>query len=76
MGQGTDHMEELNYKQRKRVHNLKYFTWVEQQGKCAEELDEQWYHQENNFLGVQKQVAAVDALIEEFNERTGLQGAL
>lgn len=76
MGQGTDHMEELNYKQRKRVHNLKYFTWVEQQGKCAGELDEQWYQQENNFLGVQKQVETVDALIEEFNERTGLLKAL
>ena len=28
----TDNMMELTYPERKRVHNLKYYTWVEQQG--------------------------------------------
>ena len=28
----TDSMQELTYADRKRVHNLKYYTWVEQQG--------------------------------------------
>ena len=28
-----DNMEELTYYGRKRIHNLKYYTWVEQQGK-------------------------------------------
>jgi cysteine synthase len=37
-GQGTDNLEELSYTARKRVHNLKYYTWVEQQGRSAEEL--------------------------------------
>jgi hypothetical protein len=32
-GISTDHMLELSYVDRRRVHNLKYFTWVEQQGK-------------------------------------------
>ena len=29
---------ELSYRDRKALHNLKYFTWVEQQGKTLEEL--------------------------------------
>jgi cysteine synthase len=71
-GAGTDNMLELGYRERKRVHNLKYYTWVEQQGKTAEELNDQWYHQERSFAGVQKQADAIDALITEFNARTGL----
>ena len=43
LGTGIDHMLELGYWDRKRIHNLKYFTWVEQQGKVVEELDAQWY---------------------------------
>ena len=38
VGIGTDNMEELTYVIRKRIHHLKYFTWVEQQGKTVEEL--------------------------------------
>jgi cysteine synthase len=72
LGEGADNMLELTYPERKRVHNLKYYTWVEQQGRSAEELDDQWYHQEKNFLAVQKQAAGIDALINEFNDRTGL----
>jgi cysteine synthase len=71
-GEGTDNMLELGYEERMRVHNLKYYTWVEQQGRTAEELNEQWYNQEKNFSGVQKQVDEVDALINEFNQRTCL----
>ncbi len=72
IGQKTDNMLELTYKERKRVHNLKYYTWIEQQGKTAEELNEQWYHQDKNFLAVQKQVDKVDELINEFNEASGV----
>ncbi|MDR0648948.1 MAG: pyridoxal-phosphate dependent enzyme [Synergistaceae bacterium] len=68
----TDNMLELTYPERKRVHNLKYYTWVEQQGKAAEELDAQWYDQENTFAGVQKQSEEIDALIERFNDMAGL----
>jgi cysteine synthase len=71
-GQKTDNMLELTWPERKRVHHLKYYTWVEQQGRSSEELDDQWYHQEKNFLGVQKQADQIDELINEFNERTGL----
>jgi len=37
IGQSTDNLEELRYIDRRRIHNLKYFTWVEQQGKTYEE---------------------------------------
>jgi hypothetical protein len=68
----TDNMLELSYAERKRVHNLKYYTWVEQQGRTAEELNDLWYRQDKTFEAVQKQSEQVDALIDEFNEMTGL----
>jgi len=37
----TDYIQELSYYDKKRIHNLKYFTWVEQQGKDLEELNAQ-----------------------------------
>ncbi|MFI5247315.1 MAG: hypothetical protein ACHQWV_02040, partial [Nitrospirales bacterium] len=36
-GIGTDNMRELGYHDRKMLHNFKYFTWVEQQGRSADE---------------------------------------
>ena len=39
-GESTDNMIEMTYPDRKRVHNLKYFTWVEQQGVSLEEFEE------------------------------------
>ena len=71
-GETIDNMLELTMQERKRVHNLKYYTWVEQQGRTSEELNDQWYNQERNFVGVQKQADEVDALINDFNKRTGL----
>jgi cysteine synthase len=68
----TDNMEELTYAARKRLHNLKYYTWVEQQGKTAAELDDLWYGYEKSWGAVHKQAAAIDALIEEFNHEAGL----
>ncbi len=64
--QKTDNLLELTYAERKRVHNLKYYTWVEQQGKTVEELNALWYGTE--FADVHKQAAAIDELIEAFNE--------
>ncbi len=70
-GQSTDNMLELSYADRRRVHNLKYFTWVEQQGKTYEEIQAQWYDRDY-FTGFQGQVEEIDALIEEFNHDAGL----
>ena len=71
LGEGTDNMAELTYPDRKRVHNLKYYTWVEQQGKTYEEIQRQWY-QEDYWTSFQGQANEIDALIEEFNDRVGL----
>ena len=48
LGLRTDNMEELTYIGRKRVHNLKYYTWVEQQGRTVEELNDLWYNPEKH----------------------------
>jgi cysteine synthase len=67
----TDNLQELTYQDRKRIHNLKYYTWVEQQGRTYQEIQAQWYDP-CYWTDVQGQVEQVDALINEFNERVGL----
>jgi len=67
----TDYLEDLTYTGKKRIHNLKYFTWVEQQGKTLEEINDQWY-QRDYWTDLQQQIPEIDAKIEEFNERVGL----
>jgi cysteine synthase len=71
LGERTDNLLELSYEDRRRIHNLKYFTWVEQQGRSYEEIQAQWYDPDY-WTGVQKQAPEIDALIEEFNQRVGL----
>ncbi len=70
-GQSIDNMLELRYTDRRRVHNLKYYTWVEQQGKTYEEIQNQWYDP-NYWTDVQKQADEIDELIVEFNQEVGL----
>jgi len=67
----TDNMIDLRYEDKRRIHNLKYFTWVEQQGKTFEEINEQWY-EKNYWTDVQEQVEKIDELIDEFNQKVGL----
>ncbi|MGW8188566.1 MAG: hypothetical protein ACWGNK_14910, partial [Desulfobacterales bacterium] len=57
---------------RKTIHNLKYFTWIEQQGRDVNELDEQWYQHDLYWNGTFAQAEEIDALIEDFNGRVGL----
>jgi cysteine synthase A len=70
-GVTTDNLEELSYQDRKRIHNLKYYTWVEQQGKTYEEIQVQWYDP-CYWTDVQKQAAEIDEQITAFNEQVGL----
>lgn len=63
----TDNMLELSYLDRKRVHNLKYYTWVEQQGKSVEELNRQWYDDEY-WTSIEAMAPEIDKLINEFNK--------
>ena len=67
-----DNLMELTYKDRKRIHNLKYYTWVEQQGKTVDEINALWYDEENTWGALRKEASKVDELINEFNEATGL----
>lgn len=63
----TDNLLDLTYADRRRVHNLKYFTWVEQQGKTYDEIQAQWYDREY-WHDLQNQIDGIDVLIEEFNQ--------
>ena len=71
LGINIDHIIEMNYYEKKRMHNLKYFTWIEQQGKTVEELNAQWYD-ENYWKNHYAKADEWDEKIEEFNERTGV----
>jgi len=67
-----DHTKELSYYEKKTVHNLKYYTWIEQQGRGVQELNDQWYDHDNYWYAMFDQVHEIDALINQFNERVGL----
>ena len=69
-GIATDHLRELTYHDRKALHNFKYFTWVEQQGRTADELRELWEPEfwERMFAKVDEW----DAQIAAFNDRSGV----
>lgn len=67
INQKTDNFAELNYVERKKVHNLKYFTWVEQQGKSVEELNKLWYDR-SFWKNLHSLTPKIDKLIEEFNK--------
>ncbi len=69
--QSTDNMLELRYTDRRRVHNLKYYTWVEQQGKTYEEIQAMWYERDY-WTSIQKQANEIDELIEDFNAEVGI----
>jgi hypothetical protein len=72
LGIKTDFTHELTYRDRKRIHNLKYYTWIEQMGKPVEELDAQWYDYPGYWDRIHRLVEPIDELIEAFNEKTGL----
>ncbi|MGC8927137.1 MAG: pyridoxal-phosphate dependent enzyme [Myxococcota bacterium] len=66
LSQKTDNYIELTYLDQKRIHNLKYYTWVEQQGKTYEEILEQW-DPEYWRSYFEDEVEYFDELIMEFN---------
>jgi cysteine synthase len=75
LGLKTDVMLELGYRERKRIHNLKYFTWIEQMGLSMDELDRQWYDYDAYWGNIHGLVPEIDRLIVEFNEAVGLEHA-
>ena len=71
LGTAPCDMKELGYYDRKAIHNLKYFTWVEQQGRDVEDLRQLW-EDRAVWPAIFSQPARWDELIMEFNDRTGL----
>jgi hypothetical protein len=71
-GQRTDWILPGTPENRTRWHNLKYYTWVEQQGKTVEELDAQrdpaWWEQH------QQMVSEIDARLLEQRQTEKAQG--
>jgi cysteine synthase A len=63
LGQKTDWVQEGTRDNRSRWHNLKYYTWVEQQGKTIQELDAQ--RDPAYWEAQQARVGEVDQLIRE-----------
>jgi len=64
-GINVDHLRELGYYQRKQLHNFKYFTWVEQQGRSADELRGLW--DPDFWAETFGQVGQWDKMTSEFN---------
>ncbi len=62
-----DHYKELTYADRKAVHNLKYFTWVEQQQRDVEDLRMLW--DPEFWTQTYAQASEWDRDIEAFNAR-------
>jgi hypothetical protein len=70
-GLSPNYLQELTYEDQRRVHNLKYFTWIEQQGKTYEEIQSQWYDKDY-WTNFQEQIPEIDELINDFNDKVGL----
>jgi cysteine synthase len=67
---GTDDLLETTLADRERIFNLGYYTWVEQQGVPL--ADFQARRDQRFWTGLRDLLPTWDAMIAEFNERTGL----
>lgn len=65
----VDHVSELTQADKRRIHQLKYFTWVEQLGKDSAQLRAQWDDHHNWWNCLRTQADELDRLIVEFNSR-------
>jgi cysteine synthase len=73
LGIEDDHLLELSHLERKRVFNLGYYTWVEQQGVSVEDFDRR--KSQGFWKRLQQVVPIWDKLIEEFNGRVAGRNA-
>jgi len=67
-GINIDYIKELSYYDRKAVHNLKYYTWVEQQGKTYDEIVAQW-EDDTYWTDIVTHTEELDELIKSFNRQ-------
>jgi cysteine synthase len=74
LGITDDHLLECTSRDRRRIFDLGYYTWVEQQGITVDEFEAR---ADRSFWdGLMDLVPTWDALISEFNDRTGVREAL
>jgi cysteine synthase A len=70
LGATTDHLRELTTEERRRIFDLGYYTWVEQQGISIEDFEAR---RDQSFWKAQHaRVERWDELIGELNARTGV----
>src|SRR5690349_14376 len=60
-----DHVLDLTHAERKRIFNLGYYTWVEQQGVSVEDFDRR--KRQDFWRGMVDTIPVWDRLIEDFN---------
>jgi cysteine synthase len=70
LGSDSDHLLELSQRDRLRIFNLGYFTWVEQRGISLPDFDSR--KQRRFWRRLQELLPQWDRLIAEFNSQTGL----
>jgi cysteine synthase A len=67
----TDHFLDLRERDRERIFNLGYFTWVEQQGFSVEDF--QARRSQRFWRGLRDLLPVWDGMIEEFNALAGAE---
>ncbi len=70
LGAGTDNLLETTFADRQRIFDLGYYTWVEQQGVPVSDFVAR--RDQRFWTGLRDLLPAWDAMIEEFNARTGV----
>jgi cysteine synthase A len=74
LGATTDNLIEPDARDRERVFNLGYFTWVEQQGCTLEEFQRR--RDQSFWRGLHDLLPAWDAMIDESNAEAGVAAAV
>ena len=70
LGAGTEHVLEAGPRERQRIFNLGYFTWVEQQGVSVADFDRRKH--QDFWTGLQALIPIWDEMIAAFNRDTRL----
>ncbi|MEE2970526.1 MAG: pyridoxal-phosphate dependent enzyme [Pseudomonadota bacterium] len=70
MGVDGDHYLETGHRERRRIFNLGYFTWVEQRGVELEDFDRR--ADQRFWKALQEVLPVWDEMIDDFNARTGV----
>jgi cysteine synthase len=68
LGIGIDHLQELSHYDKKRIFNLGYYTWVEQQNIPVEEFNKR--AEPKFWKNMRNEIKEWDEKIKEFNKET------